>query len=213
VYRGWAGLGHRRANGPPNGGPWRQFHGTSGGGYVFETHGTIFSGKRISVELIVRVIACLAEGLGIGGTARVFEVDPNTVLGWLVEAAEQLRALSRYFLHDLHLTQVPLDEWYAVLSAVKDGAVSEDDAIERLSRSPHWVWTAMDPESTLWVPGSNRAKTYGKAHCQGETFPTTRLFGKVYARSHWYVKDLYRVAPSEPYIIFGKVPNTITVSV
>jgi len=28
----------------------------------------------------VHVIGCLAEGLGIRGTARVFEVDPNTVL-------------------------------------------------------------------------------------------------------------------------------------
>jgi hypothetical protein len=108
------------------------------------THGTIFYGKRVSVELIVRVIACLAEGLGIRGTARVFEVDANAVLGWLVEAAEQLRAFSQYFLRDLHLTQVQLDELYAVLSTV-----SEDDAIERLSRSPHWVWTAMDPESKL----------------------------------------------------------------
>src|SRR5262249_53146930 len=46
------------------------------------------------------VIACLAEGLGIRGTARVFEVDPNTVLQWLVEAAEQLRVFSQHFLHD-----------------------------------------------------------------------------------------------------------------
>jgi transposase-like protein len=44
--------------------------------------GTIFHGKRASVDLIVRVIACLAEGLGIRGTARVFEVDPHTVLQW-----------------------------------------------------------------------------------------------------------------------------------
>jgi hypothetical protein len=44
------------------------------------THGTIFHGKRASSELIVRVIACLAEGLGIRGTARVFEIDPHTVL-------------------------------------------------------------------------------------------------------------------------------------
>jgi transposase-like protein len=54
------------------------------------------------------VLACLAEGLGIRSTARVFEVDPNTVLQWLVEAVQQLRALSRYFLRDLHLTQVQL---------------------------------------------------------------------------------------------------------
>jgi IS1 family transposase len=103
----------------------------------------------VSVDLIVHVIGCLAEGLGIRGTARVFEADPNTVLGWLVQAAEQLRAFSRYFLHDLHLTQVQLDELFALLSAVKDGQVGEAEAIERLERSPQWVWVALDPESKL----------------------------------------------------------------
>ena len=34
-------------------------------------------------------------------------------------------------------------------SAVKDGAVSEADAVERLERMPQWVWVAMDPESKL----------------------------------------------------------------
>jgi hypothetical protein len=60
----------------------------------------------------VRVIACLAEGLGMRGTARVFEVDPNTVLGWLKSS-------------------------------------SSAEAIEHLSRSPHWVWVVMAPERTL----------------------------------------------------------------
>jgi IS1 family transposase len=32
---------------------------------------------------------------------------------------------------------------------VRDGDISEAEAIECLSRSPHWVWTAIDPESTL----------------------------------------------------------------
>jgi hypothetical protein len=67
-------------------------------GYFYETDGTIFHGKRSSPELIVHVIACLAEGLGIRGTARVFEIDANTVLHWLMEAAEQLQAFSAYFL-------------------------------------------------------------------------------------------------------------------
>ena len=38
---------------------------------------------------------------------------------------------------------------HATLSAVREGEISEDEAIERLSRSPRWVWTAMDPESKL----------------------------------------------------------------
>jgi IS1 family transposase len=118
-------------------------------GYFLETLGTLLHGKRAAGDLIVRVIACLAEGLGIRGTARVFEVDPNTVLQWLVEAAEQLQAFSRYVLHDVRVRQVQLDELFALLSAVKAGEVTETEALERLERSPRWVWVAMDPESKL----------------------------------------------------------------
>ena len=150
-YRGWLGLGNLRANGHPSGGPWRQFHCTSCKGYFLETHGTLFHGKQAAVELIVRVLACLAEGLGIRATARGFEVDPHTVLHWLAEAAEQLRAFSAYFLCDLHLEQLQLDELYAVLRAFKAGKINEDQAIKRLERAPSWVWTVMDPKSKLLV--------------------------------------------------------------
>ena len=81
-YRGWLGRGNLRANGHPGGQPWRQFQCVSCQGYFYETHGTILHGKRSSAELVVRVMACLAEGLGIRGTTRVFAIDPNTVLSW-----------------------------------------------------------------------------------------------------------------------------------
>src|SRR5215831_11797651 len=150
-YRGWLGRGNLRANGHPNGGPWRQFQCTACEGYVPEHHGTLFHGKQASVELIVRVVACLAEGLGIRATARVFEVDAHTVLHWLIEAAEPLRAFSASFLCDLHLEQRQLDEVYAVLRDLQAGAISDAEAIRRLERSPSWVWTAMDPRSKLLV--------------------------------------------------------------
>jgi len=111
-----------------------------------ETHGTIFYGKQAAVERIVRVLAGLAEGLGIHATARGFEVDANTVWSWRVEAAEQLRAFSASFLCDLHLEQLQRDELYAVLRALKAGEISDDEAIKRLERSPYGVWTAMDPK-------------------------------------------------------------------
>jgi IS1 family transposase len=149
AYRGWVGWGNLRANGHPNGSPWRQLLCVVCRGYFLETLGTLLHGKRAAGDLIVRVIACLAEGLGIRGTARVFEVDPNTVLQWLVEAAEQLQAFSRYVLHDVRVRQVQLDELFALLSAVKAGEVTETEALERLERSPQWVWVAMDPESKL----------------------------------------------------------------
>jgi IS1 family transposase len=149
AYRGWVGWGNIRAHGHPSGGPWRQLLWSVCRRYFLETLGTLLHGKHTSVELIVRVVACLAEGLGIRGTARVFEVDPNTVLQWLVEAAAQLHAFSRHVLHDVRVQQVQLDELFALLSAVKDNEVSAAEAIERLERSPQWVWVAMDPESKL----------------------------------------------------------------
>jgi hypothetical protein len=149
AYRGWLGLGNLRANGHPSGGPWRQLYCRSWHGYFLETHGTMFHGKRLAVELIVRVLACLAEGLGIRATARVFESDANTVLQWLVEAAEQLQAFSAYFLCDVHVTQLQLDEWYAVIRDLKAGEISEGAAIERLAPARPWVWTAIDPVSKL----------------------------------------------------------------
>jgi hypothetical protein len=149
AYRGWVGRGNLQANGHPNSGPWRQLLCIVCRGYFLETLGTIFHGKRVAPELIVRVIACLAEGLGIRGTARIFEVDPNTVLQWLVEAAEHLQAFSHHFLHDLHVNQGQLDELFALLSAVKDGEVNEAEAIARLERTPQWVWVALDPESKV----------------------------------------------------------------
>jgi IS1 family transposase len=114
-----------------------------------ETYGTPFHGKRVPPEVLVWAVGALAEGLGIRAVARVFEVDPNTVLAWLVEVADHLQAFSQYFLHDVHVNQVQLDELFALLSAVKDGEITEAEAIQRLSRSPHWVWVAMDPESKL----------------------------------------------------------------
>src|SRR5262245_34642878 len=61
AYRGWLGLGNLRANGHPSGGPWRQFYCTSCTGYFLETHGTLFHGKQAAVDLLVRVVACVAE--------------------------------------------------------------------------------------------------------------------------------------------------------
>jgi hypothetical protein len=106
-------------------------------------------GKRVAADLFVWAVGALAEGLGIRAVARVFEVDPNTVLHWLVEVADHATAFSSYFVHDVHATQVQLDELFALLSAVKAGEVSADEALQRLSRSPHWVWAAIDPVSKL----------------------------------------------------------------
>src|SRR5258706_13339360 len=107
----------------------------------------------------------MVEGLGIRAVARVFEVDPTTVLAWLVEVAEHAAAFAQYFLHDVHVTQVQLDELFALLSAVKTGEVSEAEAITRLSRSPHWLWAAIDPVTKLLLTIDVGDRTLAMAQC------------------------------------------------
>jgi len=161
--RGWVGLGNLRAHGPPSGGPWRQLHCTACESYFLETHGTPFHGKRVAPDVLVWAVGALAAGLGIRAVARVFEVDPNTGLQWLIEVADHAAAFSQYFLHDLRVTQVQLDELFALLSAVKAGEVSETEAIQRLARSPQWVWAAIDPVSKVLLALDSGDRTLAMA--------------------------------------------------
>jgi len=122
-------------------------------------------GKRAAHEVVVWAVGALAEGLGIRAVARVFAVDPTTVLHWLTEVADQAAACSRYFLHDVHSTQVQLDELFALLSAVNAGEVSEREALTRLSSSSHWVWVALDPVTKLLLAIEGGARTLAMAQC------------------------------------------------
>lgn len=148
-YHGRVDWGNIRANGHPNGRRWRQLVCLSCKRHFLETYGTPLHGKQVDPDKLVWALAALAEGLGIRAVARVFETDPHTVLSWLVEAADHLEAFSRHFVHNVDVEQVQMDELFALLSAVKDGEVSERQAMKRLSRSPHWVWVAMAPVCKL----------------------------------------------------------------
>jgi hypothetical protein len=117
--------------------------------YFLETSGTPLPGKRLPPAVLGWAVKAGAEGLGMRAGARVFAVDPNTVLPWLREGADQAAAFSRYFLHDGQGTQVQLDELFALLSAVKAGEVSAEEGLNCLSRSSPWVWVALDPVTQL----------------------------------------------------------------
>jgi IS1 family transposase len=162
-YGGWLGRGKITANGPPTGGPWRQLYCSTCRGYFLETYGTPLPGKRVSPERLVGAVGALAEGLGIRAVARGFEVAPNPGLAWLVEVADHAAAFSQYFLHGGRVTQVQLDELFALLRAVKAGASRNPAASQRLSRSPHWVWTAMEPVTKLLLGLDSGERTLAMA--------------------------------------------------
>jgi IS1 family transposase len=77
--------------------------------------------------------------------------------------ADHAAAFSRYFLHDVRATQVQLDELFARLSVVKAGEVSDAEVIQHLSRSPDWVWGAIDPVTKLLLTRDVRDRTLAMA--------------------------------------------------
>ena len=85
----------------------------------------------------------MAEGLGIQSTARALDVDANTVQDWLSQAAEHMEAVSNYLMRELNLSQVRVDELWALLG--------KRDELAPQKRNTRWVWSATDPESKLWL--------------------------------------------------------------
>jgi IS1 family transposase/transposase-like protein len=166
-YYGWLKRGNLSSNGHPNGGPQRQWACSVCDEYFMESYGTIFYRKRVPAKEISRAITALAEGLGIRAVGRIFEVAPETVLRWLVETEPHLLAFNRYWVRELQIEQVQLDELYGVIRAYQTGALTEAEAITALdhpdpdeamvSSAPPppaqslWLWTAIDPVSKFWL--------------------------------------------------------------
>jgi hypothetical protein len=164
TYRGWLGWGTIRAHGHPHGGPWRQPRCSRWVGYLLEPPGTIVHGKRVTPNRLGWAVGALAEGLGSRAVARAGAGAPNTGLQGLVDAADQLKAVSPYFLPDVHVPQGRLDALCALLSAVQGATISEPEAMARLSRAPQWVWGAMAPLTKLLLTLDVGDRTLAMAH-------------------------------------------------
>jgi len=80
-----------------------------------ETQGTIFYCSKASPNTIIMALKIMSEGVGIRSTARILELDVNTVQDWLSQSAEHMEAISRYMINELHIPQVQVDELWAIL--------------------------------------------------------------------------------------------------
>jgi IS1 family transposase len=69
---------------------------------------------------------------------RIFEVDKDTVLSWLMAASAHAETVLEYVIHEVHLEQVQMDELYGLLRDVSEEG-----------RRKCWVWVAIDPVSKL----------------------------------------------------------------
>ena len=108
-YYGWLARGNICSNGHPNAGEWRQLKCIVCGTYFMETQGTIFYCSKVSPDTIIMALKIMSEGVGIRSTARILELDVNTVQEWLRKGSEHMEAISHYMIHELHIPQVQVE--------------------------------------------------------------------------------------------------------
>jgi transposase-like protein/IS1 family transposase len=117
-------------------------------GKIFsETQGTVFFGLKTPEATVYQALACLAEGMGIRATARVFGVKPEDILRWLRRAGQHCEQVSAYLMRNLHVEQAQLDELWTFVRK-KEKMLS---AWEQLHTDwgDTWIWTVFDPVSKL----------------------------------------------------------------
>jgi transposase-like protein len=74
-----------------------------------ETTGTLFFHKHTQPEVILEVLALLAEGNRISTLTRVKGIKEDTILSWLREAARHSRAVEQVLMKDFHIQRAQLD--------------------------------------------------------------------------------------------------------
>ena len=114
-------------------------------GLVFGAQDTAYFDLHADPALFEFAIRALAEGNSIRSTARIVQIDKDTVCSWLSRAAHQCWKVTLYHWHELHVSECQLDElWSFVhtkeqnLSVAKHWCETYGDA---------WVWLAFAP---LW---------------------------------------------------------------
>ena len=80
-----------------------------------ETHGTPFFGLHTPREEILRVLALLPEKGSIRGLARATGHKQDTIAMWIRRAGEHVREVNEYFMRDLHLNVIQVDEIWAYI--------------------------------------------------------------------------------------------------
>jgi IS1 family transposase len=121
---------------------------------VFARTGTAYADIRLDEASYRFGTKLLAEGLAIRATARILEVDKDTVCGWLPGLGEHCAHVMDYHFRNLHLTECQLDELWAFIYKKEEHL----DPIEQMAGvyGDAWIWVAFTPVWKLvpaWVVG------------------------------------------------------------
>ncbi len=113
------------------------------------TSGTASFDLEADAAIFELTVRALAEGHSIRSTARIVEVDKDTVCAWLHRAAEQSRLVLLSHWHQLHVTECQLDELWRFVHTKEDHLDAATLWCDTYGDA--WVWAAFAPVWRLVV--------------------------------------------------------------
>jgi IS1 family transposase/transposase-like protein len=119
------------------------------GSSIALTYGTPYFELEHDPALFELAIRALAEGNSIRATARIIQVDKDTVCIWLDRAAQQCRLVILYLWQQLPLRECQLDELWSFVHT-KDEHLAWAKTYHD-TYGDAWVWVAFAPEWRLVV--------------------------------------------------------------
>ena len=110
---------------------------------VVLSYGTAYYGLEAEATIFETAVRALAEGNALRATARIVQVDKDTVCAWLHRVAYHCRTLMLYFWRDLHVSECQLDELWSFVHTKEAHLPGAKIYCETYGDA--WVWIAFAP--------------------------------------------------------------------
>lgn len=110
-------------------------------------YGTAYFRLNHDPTIFELAIRALAEGNSIRSTARIVQVDKDTICDWLTRAAKQCRLVTLYLWQNLHVLECQLDELWSFVHTKEQNLAHAVRYCETYGDA--WVWIAFAPISRL----------------------------------------------------------------
>ena len=116
--------------------------------------GTAYAGIRTDLAQYALGAKLLAEGMSVRATARILEVDKDTVNAWLGYLGIHGAEVMAYHFRHLHLTECQLDELWTFVKKKEEHLTPLERVLDM--HGDTWVWIAFAPTTKVvpaWVAG------------------------------------------------------------
>jgi IS1 family transposase len=115
--------------------------------------------NQLSIQDRVQILNCIAEGMGINGTARVTGKSKNTVLKLLADVGTACALYQDRVMNDLHCERIECDEIWSFVGAKQKNVRKDKESHAEFGDC--YTFTAIDPITKLmpcWLVGQRTAQ-------------------------------------------------------